>query len=417
MSVTHSSMDRSKRTLPRSAKLLLAINAFNALGTSLSAIFINVYWYKLTHDMSQTMLFNLITYLVWVPAFVLAGWLSKRSSRTKALWIGSFVQLLFYILVLALGQQSSHWLILLGCINGIGQGFYWMSVNVMTVDVTQPSNRDWYNGISGIVGALTGMIGPLSAGFIVDQMPENTGYTFVFLISFVCYLVSLCTALFLPKDRASGKWEWRPLLQVVKQPEWRNLSYSFIGIAFRDGALSIAIWLWVYVATGSESSTGNYAFFTTLMSIISFYIVGRFGQDKTRWSFIVFGSVMLSFSMLGITFLTTWSLVAYGLISAACRPFFDNTFNTLTYNTVSRYDQQGKLRVEMVIWRELMLSIGRISSVGLLYWIYRTQTEHLGISLNVFLFVMIAMGLVPLLFVKSALRPRKEEELLESKSA
>ncbi|GGA23517.1 MFS transporter [Paenibacillus physcomitrellae] len=391
-----------RRTLPRSARLLLAVNACNALGTSLSSIFINVYWYKLTQDMSQTLLFNLITYLAWLPAFAAAGWLSKKASRTKALWIGSAVQVLFYISVLGLGTESSKWLTALGILNGIGQGFYWMSVNVLSVDVTSPENRDWFNGINGIAGAVSGMIGPLVAGIVVGAMPQMAGYTTVFMLSFVCFLVSLLTALLLPKDRPEGGFDWRSLLQTLQHKEWRSLTFAFVGIAFRDGVLSVAVWLWLYIATGSESSTGQYAFLTTLLSVGGFYVVGRFAKEHLRWRFMVFGAVLISLSMTGITLLTTWSLVFYAVVSAACRPFFDAPFNTTAFNAIGRFDRNGTIRIELVVWREAALSVGRISSVALLYAIYRSDTPHIELQLNLFLGAMVVMGLMPLYFIRKA---------------
>ncbi|MBT2288444.1 hypothetical protein J7E73_04700 [Paenibacillus albidus] len=37
-----------------------------------------------------------------------------------------------------------------------------------------------------------------------------------------------------------------------------------------------------------------------------------------------------------------------------------------TFNSVSRYDQGGRLRIELMVWREIALSARRITSVALL---------------------------------------------------
>lgn len=407
------------RTLPRPARLLLSINALNALGTALSSIFISVYWYKLTQDMSQTLLFNLVTYLVWLPGFAAAGWLSKRASRTRALWIGSALQVLFYVLVLVLGTNSSEWLILLGIINGLGQGFYWLSINVLSVDVTRPENRDWFNGVNGIMGSAAGMLGPLAAGTLVEAMPQLAGYTTVFLISFMCFLLSLVSALLLPQDNLPDRFDWRGMLAALKLPDWRMLSYAFVGTAFRDGALSVAVWLWVFIATGSAGSTGRFAFFTTLLSVAGYFVVGRLGQDRHRRVFMMAGTVLISCSMFGITYLTAVSLVLYGFVSAASRPFFDAPFSTLTYNTIGRLDQSGRLRIELVVWREAALSLGRISSVAFLYGIYRWGGPKLDMRLNFFLLLLALMGLLPLLLLlqkRTEAKPRQEAPLEPSRS-
>ncbi|MGG6313793.1 MFS transporter [Paenibacillus macerans] len=403
--------------LPRSAKALLSVNALNALGNGLSNIFINVYWYKLTNDMSQTLLFNLASYLVWLPAFVLAGWLSKRADRTKPLWIGSVVQMLFYVAVLALGSESPRMLLPLGLLYGIGQGFYWMSMNVLSVDVTDAGNRNWFNGINGAVGAITGMAGPLIAGALVESLPALAGYTAVFLASLLCFALSLGAALLLPKHAAAGAFEWRSMLGVLRRREWRSLSFAFAGVAFRDGVLAIAIWLWVFIATGSENATGRFAFATTLLSVASFYMIGRFGRDRHRWPYLVIGALLMGLSLLGITVhLEAWTLAVYGVLSAVARPFFDTPFNTLTFNAVSRCDQGGRLRIELMVWREIVLSIGRISSVALLYGIYRMGEAGLETNLTAFLGAVIAIGLLPLAFIRRAMQAQERADVSTGKA-
>ncbi|MCK8485615.1 MFS transporter [Paenibacillus sp. MBLB2552] len=397
--------------LARPAKVLLLVNSLNALGNTLSNIFINVYWYKLTNDMSQTLLFNLASYMVWLPSFILAGWLSKRVDRTKPLWIGSVVQMLFYVAVLLLGSESPQFLLPLGLMYGIGQGFYWMSMNVLSIDVTEAGNRNWFNGINGAAGALTGMAGPLIAGALVESLPALAGYATVFLASLLCFALSLGAALLLPKQAAAGVFEWRSLLGVLRHREWRYLSCAFVGVAFRDGVLAIAIWLWVFLATGSENATGRFAFATTLLSVASFYLIGRFGRDRYRWRYLVLGALLMGVSLLGITLhLAAWTLVLYGVISSVARPFFDTPFNTLTFNAVNRWDQGGRLRIELMVWREAALSVGRITGVALLYGIYRWGADGLEASLSLFLVAVIAIGLLPLLFIQRAMEVQEDEE-------
>lgn len=398
----------SRQALARPAKALLSVNGLNALGNSLSNIFINVYWYKLTNDMSQTLLFNLASYLVWLPAFVLAGYLSKRTNRTIPLWIGSGVQMLFYVSVLLLGSDSPQYLLILGLVYGIGQGFYWLAINVLSVDVTEAGNRNWFNGINGALGALTGMVGPLIAGMLVESLPALAGYAMVFLASLLCFALSLSSALLLPRQKMQSPFEWSDMFGVLRHREWRSLSYAFVGIAFRDGVLTIAIWLWIFIATGSENATGQFAFATTLLSIASFYCIGRYGREHSRWSYLVVGSLFMGISVLSITFhLSTWTLAIYGVLSAAARPLFDTPFNTLTFNAVGRYDDGGRIRIELVVWREMILSLGRISSVGALYWIYRMGSEGLEIKLTWFLIIVIIVGLLPLHFIRKTIAAEK----------
>ncbi|AJY73487.1 MFS transporter [Paenibacillus beijingensis] len=387
--------------LPKAAKVLLWIIGFNSLGNSLSNIFINVYWLKITQDVSETLMFNWISYLAWLPAFAAAGWLSKKAARSKALWIGSLLQVLFYVAVLGLGERSANWLEALGVLYGVGSGFYWLAANVLTVDVTRPANRDWFNGLNGIFGSLSGMFGPLLAGWVVAVMPGFAGYTTIFVAAFLCFLLSLLASFLLPADSVPGAFEWRRMLGVwKKQREWRQISWAFVFISFREGVLSIVIWLWIYMATGSENTTGNYAFVTTFLSVVVFYLIGRYGQERHRWLFLTWGTTLLSLSLIGITVhLNPWTLMLFAVLDAVSKPMFNAPFFTISYNAVSRHDLKGQIRVELMVWRELALSVGRIASVGLLVWLYKATDP--ANTLSWFLLAVIAAGVLPVYFLRT----------------
>jgi YQGE family putative transporter len=385
--------------LTASAKVLLSVVGLNSIANSISGIFINIYWYKLTENFYQVALFNFISYVVWFPVFLLAGWVAKRFERKTSLWIGSVFQILFFVSILILGERSIDWIVWLGILFGIGSGFYWLAVNVLSVDLTRNENRDRYNGINGIVGSITQMIGPLLAGWIVTVMPRTAGYSIIFALSFVLFLLSLCISFMLPNQEKKGYVEWKRMLGVYKQVEWRKLSYSFIGLAFRDGVLSFVIWLWVYKFTRSEGLTGNIVFVTTALSIVVYFLIAKYSQPEKRYSYLVQGTICFSAALVGLIVHFSWvTLILYSVLGAICRPLFDAPFNTLSQNAIQRLDEAGELRMELVMLRESALSIGRISSVGSLALLYSHNMQTGFLSL--FLFSLLLAGLVPIILFR-----------------
>ncbi|GGH10153.1 MFS transporter [Paenibacillus segetis] len=389
----------SARTqLTKPAKTLLSVNGLNGLGLNLSSLFINVYWYKLTQDMSITLLFTLVSYVAWLPAFALAGWFSKRFSRKSAIVIGTITQLAFYGVVLLYGEQSAHWIPELGLLYGVGAGFYWLGINVLTVKLTSPSNRDWFNGANGMIGSITGMLGPLLAGWTVSTTPDRIGYPLVFGAAFLCFLLSMLASFQLPDETSRKPFQVRSMLGILRHAEWRRLTFSFVALAFREGVLSAAIGLWVFVSTQSEGTTGQFAFLTTMLSVVSFYVVGRFAQKYHYRGLLAVGTTLFSLSMVGISIhMNQSTLLLYGIMDAISRPIFDTPFNTLAYNYVNQFDLGGKISTELVVWREFALSVGRISSVGMLVMLYKWTDPEL--TLVLFLGMIFLVGLLPLLLV------------------
>jgi YQGE family putative transporter len=93
------------------------------------------------------------------------------------------------------------------------------------------------------------------------------------------------------------------------------------------------------------------------------------------------------------------TLLVYGLVSAICTPLFQIPFNTLSLNSISKFDGNGKLRIEMVVSRELALSAGRIPSVGcvmLIYFLSKNPAE----VIPYFLAFIILIGLTSIYFLR-----------------
>lgn len=391
--------------LSKPAKTLLSVNGLNGLGMNLSSLFINVFWYKLTQDMSITLLFTLVSYVAWLPAFALAGWFSKRFSRKSAIVIGTITQLAFYGVVLFYGEQSAQWIPELGVLYGVGAGFYWLGINVLTVKLTSPSNRDWFNGANGMIGSITGMLGPLLAGWTVSAAPDRIGYPLVFGAAFLCFLLSMLASFQLPDETSRKPFQVRSMLGILRQAEWRRLTFAFAALAFREGVLAAAIGLWVFISTQSEGTTGQFAFLTTMLSVVSFYVVGRFAREHHYRGLLALGTTLFSLSMVGISIhMNKSTLLLYGVMDAISRPIFDTPFNTLAYNYVSRFDLGGKISTELVVWREFALSVGRISSVGILVMLYKWTDPDL--TLDLFLGVIFLVGLLPLILVWKAATAR-----------
>ena len=68
----------------------------------------------------------------------------------NCLRLGVAVSAGFYMLVLWLGASSFHYFVWLGMVQGISAGLFWVAFNVVYFEVTDPDNRDRFNGWVGL---------------------------------------------------------------------------------------------------------------------------------------------------------------------------------------------------------------------------------------------------------------------------
>src|SRR5690625_2243543 len=106
---------------------------------------------------------------------------------------------------------------MLGTLLGIGYGFYWLAFDVLTFEITEPDTRDFFNGFLGVLESFGGMIGPILAGFIISVMTANTGYTTIFSISFILFILAVVGSLFLERRQAEGHFQFLLILKERKK--------------------------------------------------------------------------------------------------------------------------------------------------------------------------------------------------------
>lgn len=194
--------------LMKASRMLLTVKALNAGASALSGIFVNVYLFKVSESLLQVLSFHLASFSAWVPAFVGAAWLGKKAGRTIGLLLGNGGFLCFYLCILVLGQGSAAYFIPLGILFGVSSGLYWMSINILVVDFTSKTNRDWFNGVNGMIGSLTQLVGPLIAGWLIVGLPSGLGYGIIFTLSVILYGFSILFGLKLPIKKDSSPFSW-----------------------------------------------------------------------------------------------------------------------------------------------------------------------------------------------------------------
>ncbi|SER17141.1 MFS transporter, YQGE family, putative transporter [Gracilibacillus ureilyticus] len=349
----------------RDLKLLLIIGGLYALATFLSNTFVNIFLWKKSGEYLDIATYNLFIYLVQPIAFFVAGKCAKRVDRALILRIGVIVLSLFYILVLLSGDKATTYPYLLGSLLGMGYGFYWLSFNVLTFEITEPETRDFFNGLLGTFQSFGGMIGPLFAGYIISRMNNFTGYTVIFLLSFFLFGIAVVCSLYLQKRKATGKFMFRDVLAEKKRNKnWNSILLAHIAQGLREGLFIFIIAIWVYIETGSEFALGVYNLLFSFSSLICYILISRLTKSIHRKRMILAGGILLYVAVAVFVFQTNYiMLLTYGVIVGVSYPVFNVAFVSLTYDIIGKSYKARDLRIEYIIVREIYINIGRITAI------------------------------------------------------
>ncbi|MCP8616874.1 MFS transporter [Salirhabdus salicampi] len=349
----------------RDLVLLLSIGGLYSLGIFLSNTFVNIFLWKQAGDYVAIALYNLAIYILQPITFILAGRWAKKVDRVIVLRLGVIFLSLFFMTVLFAGEKAATYNILLGAILGIGYGFYWLAFNVLTFEITEPDTRDFFNGFFGLLQSLGGMIGPITAGYIISRMESYTGYTTIFSISLSLFIVAVVCSFFLNRRSAEGIYS--PLLIIKERKRnynWNQILKAHFSQGFREGTVFFVVAIWVFLITNSELALGTFNLVFSACSFLFYYLATRLVKPALRKKAIFFGGTILFASIFLIVFIHNYTvLLIYAAIIGIAYPIIYVPYFSLSFDVIGSSWKAKEMRIEYIVVRELFLNSGRIVSI------------------------------------------------------
>lgn len=346
--------------------LLLAVHGLFAVANALSGTFVNVYLWKSAGDMSLIGRFALAAQAVNAATFFFAGKWVKEYDKMNCLRLGVAGSALFYLIVLLLERRAADFVLLLGAVQGMAGGFFWLSFNVVYFEVTDPDNRDRFNGWAGLLGSVSGMTAPWISGMIIARLGGLRGYRWVFGLSLAVFVIGVIASFFLKKRKVPGQYDWlygfRKLFS--EGDPWRRIVPALAFQGVREGVFAFIIGLLVYIATENEQMLGNYALITSAVGLGSFWLAGKLLTPKYRGAAMLIGAAAMSAVIVPFFWKVNYAtLLLFGIGTALVFPLFTIPMTSSVFDWIGKDADSARHRVEYVVLREMALNAGRIAAL------------------------------------------------------
>lgn len=392
----HGSSQKQKESgrLDKQAKLLLLVNAVFIAAGALSGTFVNVFLWKVKSQFAPIAWFMLAINLAGALTFWIAGWYVKKFNKMNILRAGMAVSALFYLLVLLAGAKAVTYAFLLGLVQGMANGFFWLAFNVVYFEITNADNRDVFNGWAGLLASIGGMFAPWISGLLITRLPDSSGYTLIFGISLALFVVGVFISFFLKKRQSEGTYSWRFSFRCLRaEPEWRWAAGALAGQGLREGVFGFVIGLLVYISTKSEMTLGNYWLITSAVGLVSYFLIAKWFTPRYRKWGMLTGSVM----MWGILLLFFWQvnftmLLIFGIVVSIAYPLYSVPMLSTIFDLIGTSEESARNRVEYVVLREFALVAGRL--IGILVFLLVTTISVSPHTLN---WLILCIGTGPLI--------------------
>ncbi|MGO4543365.1 MFS transporter [Paenibacillus sp. 2TAB23] len=382
------------KTLDKQAVLLLVVQALYGVANALSGTFVPVYLWKASQSYSLIGWFTMGQYVMSGLTFWVAGKWVKEHNKMNSLRAGIVLSGVFYCTVLLLGTQAKLYYVPLGLLNGMALGFFWIAFNVVYFEVTDPDNRDRYNGWAGLLGSAAGIVAPWVSGLLITSMQGEKGYRLIFTISLVIFAISVVLSFWLKKRHAEGSYSWLHGWRQLRQKgnPWRRMFPAIAAQGVREGVFMFLVGLTVYVATQNESKLGTFSLITSLVALVSFWLVGKRLNQNNRKRAMLLGAVMIGIVILPLFWKVTYgTLLMFGIGTSLFMPFYIIPMTSRVFDLIGQSEESAREREEFIVLREAGLVLGRV--IGLSSYLIVLPLNH---STTAITWLLFAVGVVPI---------------------
>lgn len=349
----------------KEAKLLLTISILFTFGMGLSSIFISIFFWKQTSDLSVLVIYNLIHHITVPITFLLSGIIAKKKNGIWSLRIGLFVYALFYTLMLLIGSKGIAYIYLLGFIFGMAGGFFWLAFHTLSFDFTSVNNRDTFNGFNGACSGIAAALAPITSAYIISRFTGVKGYNVVFTMTLLMFLLLILISMALKCKNYGSKLDFRRTISSNCK-EWSIIRKSSFLWGFRDVIIVVLVNILIIETTKSELSLGKLTFIGSLCSSLSYVLVQKIIKPPRRRISIYIGTLGAILAIFGLIIdinLTTLSI--YVILNSFLLPFFVIQWSSSAFNVIDRVHEKN-MRIEYLINRDIVLNSGRAVSAIIL---------------------------------------------------
>ncbi len=365
--------DMFKNLSSAQRRLLTSFFLFG-LATPMVVVYANTFLWRQTQDLLTLAIFNIGNYIGITLGFLFNARLLRIFESGRLYAFGCVLQGIVPIVLVALGAQANTYVLPLGIVLGIAQGFFWSNRNALTSKVTQGPHRYQFISTETAFSIIAGIGSPLLIGWFIafgETLPSYTveqAYQITSVLGFLLlvgagmlawnYIVEpFADKVFFVKP-ASTRWNLQRLLEGVN------------GIA--SGIESILPLVIILLFLGQEEAVGTVKALASALSAVVIFLLSRRVRHNHHTALF---SIWLLFNFVGAAIFFWWysplSALVFFVLNGLVASLRWSSLITVMYELVDReIEHDGSHRFVYLIDRELFLNAGRVAGIALLAWFY-----------------------------------------------
>ena len=365
----------------------------NKLLRSMVFIFIDTFFSLYFFTLVNYRILPMAKYYLFTYLFLFIGFFLIRNFMKKEIKIGYYrislgLLAIYLSLILLLKENIAKYIVILGIIKGLAEGFYYYPTNIFDTEKITNENRKKYSGILNTVNTFISIILPIILGVFLDKYSYVKVGKVVMIFIIIMFLNS-----FLIKDAKYTKknFDIEKFRKYIKTKEiFKSVAIIRIleGLTYSSSALNVVMTLYSIIFLKNNT---HYGVFNSVLAIISLITttIYAYSAGKKDKKIIIFTNVITSLS-LGYLFFkaSIYSLSLFLIIYNSFITYVILLSKNRVANITNEYKEvQNKYKAEYHLYIEFYLALGRLIGYLLLVFI--------SIFDNIFYFkILILIGIV-----------------------
>jgi len=347
---------------------LITTHGCNEIVSIFVSTFLISYIYSISNNYLLNIgLFYMFSYIAMFIFYYLVSRIIDRTNRIVLYRVAIFIRAIFILMVVFLGKKLAGVVYLAGFLNGISEGFYWCSFNLMKNELVPNHCIRQYSLTQTIVGKVVGFVVPIILGKIIDA--ESFKLTAIIVLAIA--VVEMTFSIFIKSRRPENSgFDLKSFIKHAKSSEQNRALFKIVFLcSFCYGFLSMVAPLntmLVMITFNSNFTLGLLTGIFSGLSIILLFIIKKFAVNSRNKWYYLFAAFMPITSGIVLAFFTNEIvLIIFNFIfylgQVVHTYFYDVYRNTL----LKKLDLYGDI-AEYQFMIEGLMEIARIIGFGLM---------------------------------------------------
>ena len=383
-----------KTMLSKNASILIAMGCLFMAGVMIASTFVNVYLLRLTGTMGLMILQTIANYFMILSGFLIGTYYTQKGGNMlNLLRIGIGSIMLYYTLILILKEKASTYLVFLGLLNGIGQGFYYFTFNILVGQLLNDVERPQFFGYQSSFSYIFGVLAPSISGAIIVRFSQLTGYYVLFGATVVVLVLSIIFSKQLRKVGTDQKYTIFPVLLEKGNKFWNLNKYVNFTNGVTQAIYGQIFTVFAYLIISDESIIGNLSSTMSLIGVVSsLFIASKFTtpDKQKKFHFLYCIGYMVALGGLGLLANKVSLYAAYiilGLVTCWYNVIYQNQKYQFSNRAVGKFTQS-----DYIITTEFPIAAGRISGL-VIFFILNSLFE----GVMIYRILLVAITFIPFL--------------------